>query len=366
MIRRTLAAATILVLAAVLLLAAWPQLFGLERQLGFAQLVSLRGVTALAAGVVVVALALIALISRRARRLAATAAILLLAFAGVNAAVLATRGTTPTGFQTKAAHDLTVLGWNTLGDAPGSAEIARLAVEQRADIVALPETSVTTARAVRDRMARDGIPTQLLWLSYDQVAKAHTTVLLIATKLGEYRHDDSPGSTKTLPSVLAVPVSGAGPTIVAAHAVAPVEGEMSNWRSGLDWLAARCGAAQPGAAKTATTTATADATTSTATRTGGGTILVGDFNSTLDHYASLVTPSTRGDADLGACHDGARAEKSAAVGTWPTSLPPSLGAPIDHVMASDGWTFVGFRVIGTEDGAGSDHRPVVAQLRPAR
>jgi hypothetical protein len=34
------------------------------------------------------------------------------------------------------------------------------------------------------------------------------------------------------------------------------------------------------------------------------------------------------------------------------------------VMASAGWTFVGFRVIGSEDGAGSDHRPIVAQLRP--
>jgi endonuclease/exonuclease/phosphatase family metal-dependent hydrolase len=92
--------------------------------------------------------------------------------------------------------------------------------------------------------------------------------------------------------------------------------------------------------------------------------MAGDFNSTLDHYAGLTAKSARGDGDLGACHDGARAEKSAAVGTWPTSLPTSLGAPIDHVMASDEWAFTGFRVIGTEDGAGSDHRPVVAQLRP--
>jgi endonuclease/exonuclease/phosphatase (EEP) superfamily protein YafD len=118
---------------------------------------------------------------------------------------------------------------------------------------------------------------------------------------------------------------------------------MTNWRSGLDWLAARCGV-------------TASA--------GDGTILAGDLNSTLDHWVGLRAPSAHGEGDLGACHDGARAEKSAAVGTWPTSLPTSLGTPIDHVLASDGWSFVGFRVIGTEDGAGSDHRPVVAQLRP--
>jgi len=114
---------------------------------------------------------------------------------------------------------------------------------------------------------------------------------------------------------------------------------MANDLQGLHWLAQRCGA-------------------------GDDVILAGDFNSTLDHYSGLGTPTSTGDGDLGACHDGARAEGSAAVGTWPTSLPAQLGAPIDHVMASEGWTFVGFRVIGSEDGAGSDHRPILAQLRP--
>jgi endonuclease/exonuclease/phosphatase (EEP) superfamily protein YafD len=55
---------------------------------------------------------------------------------------------------------------------------------------------------------------------------------------------------------------------------------------------------------------------------------------------------------------------NAAVGTWPTSFPQLLGAPIDHVMATDDWEVVGFRVIGSRDGEGSDHRPVLAQLRP--
>jgi endonuclease/exonuclease/phosphatase (EEP) superfamily protein YafD len=348
MIRRILAAATTLLVGAVLLVAVWPQIFGLERQLGVAQLVSLRGLAALVAGVGIVALLLLALISRRMRRLTATLALLLLAFAGVSAAVLATRGATPAGFQTKAAHDLTVLSWNTLGDAPGAAEIARLALEQKADVVALPETSETAAEDVRERMTQGGIPMQLLVLSYGHVAKSHSTSLLISTKLGTYRRDDSQGSTKTLPSLLAIPVDGTGPTIVAAHPVAPVEGEMANWRSGLEWLAARCGVS----ARTA--------------GGGAGTILAGDFNSTLDHWAGLTAASAHGQGDLGACHDGARASNSAAVGSWPTSLPSALGTPIDHVMASDGWTFVGFRVIGSEDGAGSDHRPVVAQLRPGR
>ncbi len=338
MTRRILGAAIVVIVAAALLLAAWPQLFGLERQPGVAQVVSLRGLAAAVSGVGVIAFLLIALISRRMRRLAGTLALMLLVFTGVGAAVLATRGTTPAGFQTKAEADITVLSWNTLGDAPGAAEIARVALAQHADIVALPETSAATADAVKQVMTQGGSPMQRLSVSFDQVSKSHTTSLLISGHLGGYLVDGSHGSTRSLPSLVAVPVDGDGPTIVAAHPVSPVPGEMADWRQGLSWLADRC---------------------------TGDAIVAGDFNSTLDHYAGLTTPTATGDGDLGACFDGARAEKSAGVGTWPTSLPEQLGTPIDHVMATSGWTFVGFRVIGNEDGAGSDHRPVVAQLRPA-
>jgi hypothetical protein len=34
-------------------------------------------------------------------------------------------------------------------------------------------------------------------------------------------------------------------------------------------------------------------------------------------------------------------------------------------MATPDWRIVGFRVVSSHDGDGSDHRPVVAQLRPA-
>ena len=339
MTRRFVAAAIVVIVAVALLIAVWPQLFGLQRQPGIAQVVSLRGLAAFVAGVGVIALLLIALISRRARRLAASVALLLLVFAGVTAAVLATRGATPAGFQTKADADLTVLSWNTLGDSPGAAEIAKLALAEHADIVTLPETSAEAAAAAAQLMAQAGSPMHELHVSFDKIAKSRTTSLLISAKLGSYRVDTGHGSTKTLPSVIAVPVNGDGPTIVAAHAVAPVPGEMANWRQGLDWLAERC-------------------------RAGSDVIMAGDFNSTLDHYAGLGAQTATGEGDLGACHDGARAESSAAVGTWPTSLPAQLGAPIDHVMASQGWTFVGFRVIGSEDGAGSDHRPILAQVRP--
>ena len=335
MFRRILAAAVLLALAAVLVIAVWPQLLGLERTPIIAQLVSLRAAAvALAAGLVVL-FALIGLASAPMRRFAASVALLLLVFCAISVAVLATRGFGSGGLQTTAPGDVVVLSWNTLGDAPGAEIIAELALEVEADVVVLPETSAETAGIVAAILTSSGRPMQTLHLSLDEISKARTTSLLIADELGEYRGDDSTGTTDTLPSVLAVPVDGTGPRIVAAHPVAPVPGEMAAWRQGLQWLAERCA--------------------------GQNVILAGDLNSTLDHYTGLGSDG----GELGRCHDAARATGDAAVGTWPTLLPQLIGAPIDHVMATSDWEVVGFRVIGAYDGAGSDHRPIVTQLRPA-
>ena len=125
--------------------------------------------------------------------------------------------------------------------------------------------------------------------------------------------------------------------------------QMDNWRSDLDWLAESC--------------------------SSGSVIMAGDFNATIDHFSGLASGSAEhplsGDdatdrlaaaAKLGECTDAAAVAGSAAVGTWPTSLPPALGAPIDHVLATDDWSVAGLRVIDDLDDAGSDHRPVVAWL----
>ena len=335
MFRRILSAAVLLALAVVLMLALWPQLLGLERTPVIAQLVSLRGMAVGLAAVLVVALLFVLALAPQARRFVASAALLLIVFCAISVAVLATRGFGGGGFQTAAPGDVIVLSWNTLGDAPGAEAIAALAEEVDADVVVLPETSAETAGIVAAILTGSGRPMDALHLSLDEVSKARTTSMLISTDLGEYRRDDSAGTTETLPSLLAVPVDGTGPHIIAAHPVSPVPGEMAAWRQGLRWLAERCA--------------------------GQNVILAGDLNSTVDHYTGLGTDG----GDLGRCHDAARASGDAAVGTWPALVPQLLGAPIDHVMATPDWEVVGFRVIGSQDGAGSDHRPVVAQLRPA-
>ncbi|WP_395641088.1 endonuclease/exonuclease/phosphatase family protein [Pseudolysinimonas sp.] len=338
MFRRVLSAAVLVVAAAVLLIAAWPQLLGIQRETGVVQVTTMRGLLTAVALLGAVLFTLIALVSSGVRRFAGALALLLLLFAGIQLAVLTTRGAGDAAFEAKAADDLTVLSWNTLGDQPELETTVGLIVDEDADIVVLPETSEEYARLVQAQLSAAGSPMQLIPLSYDLISKARSTMVLISADLGAYARDDSVGGTDTLPSVLAVPLDGTGPVIVGAHPVAPVPGEMSGWRQGLDWLAARCA--------------------------GENVILAGDLNSTLDHYTGLDAASDAS-GGLGGCRDGARLTGNAAVGSWPAVLPTLLGAPIDHVMATPNWDFVGFRVITALDDAGSDHRPVVAQLRPA-
>ncbi|CAN5177867.1 hypothetical protein BH11ACT3_BH11ACT3_02230 [soil metagenome] len=338
--RRFLAALFIVVLAAALAVVTWPQLLGLERTFVIAQIVSMRGLAVFLAAVLVVTLLLISIVYASVRRFTGSIALVLLTFCGVSFAVLATRGFGGPGFETKADNDVTVMSWNTLGDSPGAERIAAVALAQEADVVALPETSAEIADIVAAIMTDAGSPMTALHVSLDDISKARTTSLLISTELGAYEVDEAAGTTETLPSVVAVPLDGSGPVIVAAHPVAPVPGEMPHWNQGLDWLATQC--ARP------------------------NVILAGDLNSTLDHYAGLGGSAGQHSGELGDCVDAARASGAAAVATWPTQLPQLMGAPIDHVMATDGWMPVGFRVVGTEDGSGSDHRPIVAQLRPLK
>jgi endonuclease/exonuclease/phosphatase (EEP) superfamily protein YafD len=336
MIRRVFSAAIIVAIAAALLVLAWPQLFGLDHAPVIAQVVSLRGMAVALAGVGVVALLLVALLSRAMRRFVASVAVLLLAFAALNLIVLADRGVGDIAFETAGPNDLTVLTWNTLGDAPGAQTVADLALEQGADVITMAETTVEFGTAVKTIMDAAGSPMQVISSHFDLISKARSTTMLVSTALGEYVQDAAAGSTGQLPSIVAKPVSGTGPTLIAVHPVAPIPGELATWNSDLDWLASAC--------------------------VGDNVIMAGDFNSTLDHYSRLPHGSGK---TIGDCTDAGKLSGNAAVGTWPASLPPLLGTPIDHVMLTDNWRVSGMRVVQSLDGAGSDHRPVLAQLSPA-
>jgi endonuclease/exonuclease/phosphatase (EEP) superfamily protein YafD len=336
MFRRILAAGFLLALVLALVIAAWPQLFNLERSTIVAQVVSLRGLAALIALVGVVAFGVAAIGFASIRRFVASIALILLVFSALNVAVLSTRGFGNLSFETATSHDVTVLSWNTLGNAPGAKTIADLAIDKGADVITLPETTAETGTEIAGYLALAGKPMQVWTVAYDQVSKAKSTTLLISKRLGAYDVDLDAKTTSVLPTIVATPSDGTGPTILAVHVVAPLPVELANWRSDLAWLEAAC--------------------------TGGNVIMSGDFNSTIDNYAGLA--SVNG-AAIGACFDAAQVSHNAAVGTWPTALPALLGTPIDHVMATNSWRVTGMRVFENYDKAGSDHRPILVQLSPA-
>ncbi|MBG6212983.1 MAG: endonuclease/exonuclease/phosphatase family protein [Cryobacterium sp.] len=361
MFTRLIRALILIGAAGLLLVLTWPQAFGLHNTWVVAHLVSFRAIAVIGAVVGIVLLGLLMFI-RPLRRTLGMAMVLLVLFGVANVGILATRGFTASTAQVSTAQvstaqvgneantdSVTVLSWNTLGDAPGAAIIADLAVAQNVDVVTLPETTEEAGILIAKAMRDAGRPMWVHTLAFDLVSKARSTTLLISPDLGDYVVSNAagsgpPGNTNVLPTVVAEPVDGRGPTIVAVHAVAPIQFEMSNWRSDLDWLATKC--------------------------QGDNVIMAGDFNSTLDHMAGRAGGGSNGGSNggagavLGNCADTALSAGAAAVGTWPTSIPAPLGSPIDHVMATPNWQVTALQVIETLDGAGSDHRPIVATLTP--
>ncbi|WP_438854993.1 endonuclease/exonuclease/phosphatase family protein [Agromyces sp. M3QZ16-3] len=338
MLPRILGWAVVLGIAAVASVLLWPQAFGLQDQWIAAHVVALRGVAAAGAGALAAVLAIALLLGPGRRLIGAVAAILVL-FALGNLGVLALRGLG--GDDAAAASDsVTVLSWNTLGEVPDASTIAGLAIEQGADVLVLPETTESLGEEVAIAMREGGRPMWVHTQAFDEIAKARSTTILISPELGDYDVVNDPwpgppGNTNTLPTVVAEPTSGEGPRIVAVHAVAPIRWELRNWRSDLDWLAEQCA--------------------------GDDVIMAGDFNATVDHFAGRGVDG----GDLGRCVDAAVAGGAGGIGTWPTSLPELLGSPIDHVLATPGWSVDAFRVLDALDGAGSDHRPIVATLSRA-
>lgn len=320
--------------------AVWPQFFQLETTYPFAQMIASRALM-LAGFLAVAVLAMLLLLARPLRGFAASILVVALLGAASVGLVGWTRGIGTDALPEKTESALRVLTWNTNGAAVSAETIAQVIADQQVDVVALPETAEKVGEEIALRMREAGNP---MWVHHVNIRpevpngpQAWQTTILISAKLGEYSviasSRDGSSNTSSVPSAVAMPVDGTGPTIVAVHAVAPRQEAMSRWKSDLAWIADQCPA--------------------------GDFILAGDFNATLDHMASFGAAG----GTMGRCRDAASATGNGAVGTWPASLPALAGAPIDHVMASENWRATGTRVL--DDAGGSDHRALVAQLEPA-
>lgn len=318
---------------------AWPQFFQVEQMFPIAQLVAVRGV--LVVGYLAIAVvSLLLLFARPLRGFAASILIVALLGAAAHAGIMAVRGIGPGSLPEKGESSIRVMTWNTAGEAVPAAEIARVIAENDADVIALPETSREVGRDIALLLRESGHP---MWVHHvdfrpdvQDGPQAWQTTILISPSLGDYSVIDSSrdrtSNTGLVPSAVAMPVNGSGPTIVAVHAVAPRPGAMEQWRDDLRWVADQC--------------------------PGGDVILAGDFNATLDHLASLGTAG----GDAGACRDVTSRTGNGEAGTFPASLPAALGTPIDRILATANWEPQGSILL---EGAGSDHRAVIVQLAPA-
>jgi endonuclease/exonuclease/phosphatase (EEP) superfamily protein YafD len=80
----------------------------------------------------------------------------------------------------------------------------------------------------------------------------------------------------------------------------------------------------------------------------GAKLVLGDFNAAPWGYV-IRTIEQRGKVRV----------LTGPGGTWPTMLPSQLRIPIDHILASDGLSFVSRTVLPS---TGSDHAPVLAEV----
>jgi endonuclease/exonuclease/phosphatase (EEP) superfamily protein YafD len=316
----------------------WPAFFRLERTFPVAQMVSFRGLLALAFAALIVVALLLAIV-RPVRGFALSVALIAAVAMVANVAIVASRGIGTETLPAKTEDSIRVMTWNTAGSATAPETVAQIAVAMAADIVTLPETTIETGEQVALAMRDLGHP---MWAHYTDYPStqwdAGSTTLLISPELGDYAviesSLDGTSNTSTVPSAVAMPVSGDGPIVVAAHAVAPRQSYMSYWRSDLQWLADQC--------------------------VEDNVIMAGDFNATIDHMSNLGVDG----GTLGRCHDGAAETGNGGVGTWTAEFPALMGAPIDHVMASRHWEPTGSLVLKSMDGSGSDHRPLIVQFEP--
>lgn len=294
-----------------------PATLGLSLTRPFAQVIALRAWVAIGWAVLAVLAGIVA-VTRRLRggrplRTLVLVTVLAVA-AGVNAGVVGVRGTNPNALVDAAGTDVTVMSLNTLG-GQASVEDIRVVVDTHLpDVVALVEAPAELAHDI----AGDDYQ---VFVADSGVGPVGESALLVSDRLSRYRQVAMPDMT--FGTVRAEPVEGDGPVLAAVHPPPPVGGLMDEWRADLTTVTALCESVP-------------------------GLIMAGDFNATRDH------------APLRRCTSALAG--AGGMGTWPTSFPSLLGAPIDHVVVDPGaWEPLGARVFPVGQ---SDHRGVVAVVRP--
>lgn len=287
--------------------------------------------------VVLLVLGLVRKVTMRRGNQALALGLVMLAVAGAHVWVLDERGVDapgrlPADDGLRAAEAgtgaVTVLAFNTLDGRTTAEEVAALADENGADVLVLTQTRREMAEAVAALLTASGHSPFQVFTSARGEEGAGATALLVAGTLGEYAQTDAPATR--FGAVRAEPVTGVGPVLVAAHPPPPLAETADAWAADLEAVTALCRAGD-----------------------ADRLVVAGDLNATLDHAAMR---------DLGSCRPTALDAGIGAASTWPALTPGWLGAPIDHVLAGEGYTVEAAAV--AERGR-SDHRAMLVRLLPA-
>ncbi|GAA1870638.1 endonuclease/exonuclease/phosphatase family protein [Pseudonocardia ailaonensis] len=314
--RLVIAALLGLALSVVVLPDRW---FGLDQYSPFAQLGAFRPMAFLAVAALVVVLGLITIKVRMLWPFTAAA----LALALTSGAFLLPRtiaDPVPAGGST-----LKVLSYNVYEGRADVTTLAALIHAEKPDLIALPEAG----ERFRQKLAP--LIEDLGYRSRSSVTTRQPDVsgvtVFTAARLGDVQFEVAP-SDVTFRSVTATGGALGDLRFVGFHSVAPTPGYgVGQWKEDLLGVQQWCGATTP-------------------------TIVAGDFNATFDH--SVMREGTAG------CGDAASQAGQGLTSSWPTWAPRWVGPQIDHVLGTSGIAAESFAV---EEGAGSDHRPILTTLR---
>lgn len=229
-----------------------------------------------------------------------------------------------------------VLSSNVMVDGASVDELVELAVANRVDAIVLPEASRQFAARVTEGARRRGL--NLISQTDEPLDPVDGATTSDHISTGPFptsllvRADFRPRFATALPHALlgsliaTVDVRGRELNLIAVHPAPPIPGQVAQWRADLAEVTRWC--ATPA-------------------------IIAGDFNATLDH------PPFKRLLDSG-CVDTAALSGNALTGTWPSSWPRLLAAPIDHVLlAGQRRTVTSFTV---HDITGTDHRALLATV----